>query len=489
MVCLTAPTIGDAKKLLRPGSLLLEVGPAQSIADTKVTLGWNVPSMRSLRVLAVGSPTQVQGHQAFKDALKCTFSDQAIIPGIVNAHTHLDLTHVGYQPPFPETDVSLSKETIYERYQHVFQSFISLVRQRRAIDANTIADSVRLGIAQSLAGGVVAVGDISGAVLGKPSAIAIQTLAESGLGGVGFLEYFAIGATEDFSRSRMQAAVNEVVTSSYAAHAGLSPHAINTIGPASLAHALQVASLHGLTLCTHVAETLDERQFVAQCQGPCRVLLEELGIWSHGLEAEFGQGLTPIAHFAAAIANVRITNPVRWLLVHCNDVSDADLVVLEQLAHRARAGIGPDITLVYCPRASAYFGAPALMGQHKYVDIMSLGIDVALGTDSIINLAPVSARSKDATTALPNTTSVLTPIYDARLLQSRDGLDPMKAIAMMTTLGARALGLDENSYIFAEGNILAGVVGVELDEFSAAPQLLLRGNNSCQTRKITNLHT
>lgn len=434
-VLYTAPLIADADRAIAPGAILIDATP----------IG---PSAPTLRILAVGSPADVAAHPAAHAARRVDLPTHAILPAFVNAHTHLDLTHIGYVPPVADP-------------ARRFLSFIDVVRQRRVTDDPAIRASVEAGVRASLASGVIAVGDIAGAATARPNLAACRALADSPLGGVSFLEFFAIGAREDASRDLAHAALNEGrADNSLRRVLGLSPHATNSVGPSTLRWALDLArddASRGtpLPLCTHVAETIPERDLIARATGPNRAFLDLLGLWNSRLEQEFGQGRSPIAHFAWALGASASSAPKgprpTWVLAHCNDASDADLDLLAGLVKN-----GIDLSVAYCPRASDYFAAPDQLGPHRYREMMARGINVALGTDSLINLPPLPAA--DATR--------FSPLWDARLLHHRDHVDAHTLLAMITTRGARALALNDASFTIwrshESGAPIAGIAGVPL---------------------------
>jgi cytosine/adenosine deaminase-related metal-dependent hydrolase len=436
----TAAVVADANHAVAPGAILLEAG-----ANAKAT--------PTLRVLAAGSPAEVASHPGADGASRIDLPTHAILPAFVNAHTHLDLTHVGYVAPVPEPE-------------RRFLSFIEVVRKSRALEDAAIRASVEAGVQACLEGGVVAVGDIAGATQAKPNLAAARALVQSDLGGacgggVSFLEFFAIGSREDASRDFAQAAMAEALADdALKGRVGLSPHATNTVGPTTLRWALEMASVGRFPLCTHVAETVAERELITHARGPNRAFLEGLGLWNSALDHEFGQGRSPIAHLAWAIEGAKLESKPSWILAHCNDVSDADLDLLQAL------GTSVDLTVAYCPRAGEYFAAPDLLGPHRYREMLDRGINVALGTDSLINLSPIPGEEGTR----------LSPIWDARLLCRRDGVDPFTLLSLLTTRGACALAMDSNLFTFHGGiepSPCAGLVAVDLSADSGTSTHLL----------------
>jgi cytosine/adenosine deaminase-related metal-dependent hydrolase len=278
------------------------------------------------------------------------------------------------------------------------------------------------------AGGVVAVGDIAGAPLGRPCLVPLEALRSTPLKGTSFLEFFAIGTGEERAQKAVSGAVANAAADPHVRF-GLQPHAPTTVALSTYRWALKEYG-RGLRFTTHLAETPEEHEFIAQARGPQREFLERLGLWDDRMLEEIGRGRTPVEHMAAVLAEAP------FLCAHVNDCSDGDLRILA----------GTPTSVAYCPRASDYFGAHEHFGPHRYRDMLAAGINVCLGTDSIINLPPGTDR--------------LSPLDEARFLYRRDRTDPVTLLKMATINGARALGLDESRFAFHVGSQLAGVLAV-----------------------------
>lgn len=428
LLLIDALAIADANAPARaPGSLLLRFDHP----------GGRTPHAATL--LAAGSPAEVASHPLAPAARHLTLPTSILIPGLVNAHTHLDLTHIGPLPHDHSDDGP------------GFVGWVDVIRARRAATDADIADSISRGVALSLAGGVVAVGDIGGAVPpgGRPSLTPWRTLRDSPLLGVSFLEFFAIGKSEAPRIDLLTTLLSEAAAEAHAAPAdraalGLQPHAPNTVGLRAYRWAAEQARRLGLRLSTHLAETIEERRYIAHAAGPQRELLERVGVWDDSLLADIGRGLHPVAH----LADVLSLAP--FIAAHVNDADDA---AIDTLA-RTRT------TVAYCPRASTYFGAALRFGPHRYRDMLAAGVPVALGTDSVVNLHPWADPD---TGAVPR----LSTLDEMRFLYRRDSADPATLLRMATTHGAVALGLDPALFSFAppapdRPTRLAGVVAVDL---------------------------
>lgn len=382
-------------------------------------------------IAAVGTPEELRAHCRGCRVVREEYPDQILIPGLVNAHTHLDLTHIGPQPPTKTGPGG-------------FAAFAGLVRERRAVEPEAIRASVRQGVQMSLAGGVVAVGDIAGAVRSVADVVAAEELARSPLWGTAFLEFFAIGAGEERGRAGLLKALREIRAAGI--RVGIQPHAPYSVSAESYAWAIWEAAAPEpeLPFCSHVAESPEERELIEKGTGPLREMLEGIGIWTQGKNGmqHFGQGNSPLNHVMEATDDVCAA----FTLVHCNDLSDADV---HALRHRWD---GRPKYLVYCPRSSEYFDAPHHFGPHRYRQVRSGSCLVSLGTDSIINLEPG--------------TTTITPWHEARILVERDGEESWMALSMMTRCGAHAIGLDSDAFDIVPGRKPFGFAAVRV---SAGP--------------------
>lgn len=383
-----------------------------------------VLAVRGAEVLAVGSPEAVGtvGGAAVTEDL-CAYG---ILPAFVNAHAHLDLTAV---------------RSVGDPLD--FDAWLAGVRAARSsMDADAVAQSVVLGVQSSVAGGVAAIGDIAGQH--APDA-AFAACSAAGLAGCVFEEVFGMGprlpralevVAEAIARSQGQPGT--------VLRRGLQPHAPYS----SHRDVFEAALRSGLPVSTHLAETAEERRFLREGTGPYRRLLESLGLWEPGVVTGDPHPVDWMARRLSAAPEARI------LCAHLNDLDDRSLGVLAALP----------IDVAYCPRASEYFGHSG----HRYREMRAAGINVCLGTDSAICL---------------DTPGRVSTLDDVRLLVRRDGLPLGEAIAMATSCGARALGLDASRWTLRPGPV-AGVLAVPLGEHrdpqefgrtNSAPQWLFRG--------------
>jgi aminodeoxyfutalosine deaminase len=253
----------------------------------------------------------------------------AILPGFVNAHTHLDLTGLrGLAPPSPDFPAWLRQ----------------VVRHRRGRSAEQVPLDIQAGLDECLHFGTTLIGDIDG---GGGS---WDTLVPAPMRAVVFKEM--LGLTTDRASQTWADAVDWQVAhpATMTCRAGVSPHA-----PYSIRSSLFfAATFTGVPVAIHLAETAAEGELLADRSGPFVPFLRDLGVWApDGLAKDYQHVLG-------------LTNGLQpTLIVHGNYLRS------ERLPDNA--------SLVYCPRTHAAFGHP----PHPFREFLARGVRVVLGTDSL----------------------------------------------------------------------------------------------------------
>ena len=403
---------------------------ARAIADASNGLIENASivlkeSQGVIEIVASGPREQIDRLNLSPVIPQLTLNTSVLMPALVNAHTHLDLSHIGPQPHNPESG---------------FVSWVNMIRRERKTTNSEIRQAVGLGIAKSIAGGCIAVGDIAGAPAGILTDAPALELAESPLIGVSYLEFFGIGKTAAKACQKIQAylldqyPLTHKLISDRAVKLGLQPHAPNTVDLSVYRWVRLAAKHHGLPISTHLAETIEEREFIESGSGPQRIMLEELGVWDDSILDHIGKGNHPSTH----LLEDSTPDLPAYLVAHVNDAADE---AIETLART-------NTSVAYCPRASAYFGAHRHFGPHRYREMLDAGVNVCLGTDSIVNL---------------DTDDRISTLDEMRFLWNRDRTDPTTLIQMGTVNGASALGIDPKYFTLEPGAKPWGLIALSLD--------------------------
>lgn len=260
--------------------------------------------------------------------------DVAVLPGLVNAHTHLDLT--GLRGQCPPTD----DFTAWLR---------SVVRHRSQVAREQIESDIRAGLAESLRHGTTLLGDISA------EGMSWSILTDAPVRSIVFYEL--IGLTQERANNALEAALDWLMVDPTTRNCrpGLSPHAPYSVRANLFAQAAMLAHQLHCPLAVHLAESREELELLNHRSGPFVAFLKDLGVWdSDGLAASVEEVL--------ALCGRKIPA----LFVHGNYLPPST-----PIAHSR--------TIVYCPRTHAAFGHP----PHPFREMMDRGIRIALGTDSL----------------------------------------------------------------------------------------------------------
>jgi len=322
-----------------------------------------------------------------------------LLPALINAHTHLDLSHVGRRLARTRSFSSWLKRMARARMVTVFEGH-----------------SIRKGIDHVVAGGAVAVGDVS--VSGKSAPL----LWRHGLvRSVVYCEIYGLdpdGAIRRAARLRHRV---EGLLGRPAVRVGISPHAPYSVSPQLFARCVELAEEYALPMAIHTAESDIEVDFLTGGTGELRALLENYGLLPEGWKPP---GMTPVQYLDSL--GILAMKPT---LIHCNYVSQAEAELL------ARAGC----SAVHCPRSNAFFRRTADSLQ----TLLAAGVNVALGTDSL--------ASNDSLSMLDEMVF---------LKRVHPELEWRTIFEMATVNGARALGYEQGGML-AQG-LPANVAAISL---------------------------
>ncbi|MBL8828547.1 MAG: amidohydrolase family protein [Planctomycetaceae bacterium] len=273
------------------------------------------------------------------DAPMNDLGDVVLMPGLVNAHTHLefsDLTQPLGQPG------------------QVFPHWIrDVIAWRRGRNIDPVA-SIELGLVESLRSGVAALGEIA---TGSAWTAAMAPTCDVTV----FYEAICL---QPARIAEVLARVDELLDHTAPGakwRPGLSPHAPYTVHPRLLTALIERAQRRQLPVAMHLAESREELELLAQGTGPFRELLDGMGIgWPHDELSAFRQ---PFDYL-----QVLSTAP-RSLVIHGNYLTAAETAWLGQQRER--------MAVVYCPRTHAYFRHE----PYPLAALLNAGATVALGTD------------------------------------------------------------------------------------------------------------
>lgn len=271
-----------------------------------------------------------------------SFGDAIILPGLVNLHTHLELTAMRSYLENEETDFFawLRKLT---------------VARHELMTADDIHVSATWGACEAVRAGITCVGDASYAGM-----MSMMALRDVGLRGVVYQESFgpdARHAKENFEE--LQSKVDQMRTlQNEFTRVGVSPHAPYTVCGAQLELIAEYASTDGVPLMMHAAESAAEEQFVR----------EGCGAFAEGLARRSIEWIAPGVSTIQYLKQVGVLD-VKPLLAHCIRVDDRDIETLREM----------ETKVAHCPKSNAKLGH----GRAPFATFLEAGIAVGLGSDSV----------------------------------------------------------------------------------------------------------
>jgi len=314
--------------------------------------------------------------------------DVALLPGLVNAHTHLELTVMrGF---LEDLD---------------FRSWIlRLTRARRAVlSLDALTESARAGIAEGLLAGITTYADTT------ESGVPFRAMRELGVRGVVYQEVFGPDPSQCAEalaglRLKVDALRREEAT---LVRVGVSPHAPYSVSDALFEATAAYARAESLPVAVHIAESEEESRLVIQAAGGWADSHRARGI------AVVERGGSPVG----LLERVGVLD-AQPLLIHCVRSAPDDIVAM---ARR-------DCAVAHCPASNAKLGH----GIAPLAELLAAGVRVGLGSDSV---------------ASNNRMDLLDEARLAILMQRarsgrHDTISATQALELATLGGARALRLD-----------------------------------------------
>jgi aminodeoxyfutalosine deaminase len=337
------------------------------------------------RIVALGAA----GKRVLSDGAQVIdLGNVAVMPGLVNAHTHLELSYLRDEVPPASQFVTWIRGVMKAR------------RERPDPGGAEILDAVDAALRECLACGTAIVGDISNTL------VTFGPLARSGLAAVVFYELIRFNTPDPAGVVAQALADLEKLTPTENVRASLAAHAPYSVAPLvlrAIRHAVDREPF--LPVSIHLSESVEEMEFIRTGEGPWRQLLEDLGSWDPAWVAPGG---TPVQFLDdSGFLDGRL------LAVHGVQMSTADLDRL----------IARGTTLVTCPRSNGHSGA----GAPPIEDFYNYGVKVAVGTDSLASAPDLNVFAELATMR------ALAPTVSASAL-----------LDSATRQGARALGFDHD---------------------------------------------
>lgn len=303
-----------------------------------------IVTVASGRILAVGDSKSARPPQ--------DLGDVALLPGLINAHTHLEFSLL--DRPLGEPGLAFPAwigrvvEYRKQRMKAMINETDGFARQHRLV--------AEAGLKELRAAGVVAVGEI--AMPGWPR----ECFPTAGVDLTLFLELLGLDREKEARLlQQAQSFIAELQEAGATPRPGLSPHAPYTVGLELLRKACELSAKERIPVAMHLAESPEELELLAEQRGPLVEALQALGSWH---PEALPRNLRPL-DFLQTLATAH-----RVLVVHGNYLREDEIALVA--AHHDR------MSLIYCPRTHTYFGHQ----PYPLSAMLAAGARVAIGTDS-----------------------------------------------------------------------------------------------------------
>jgi cytosine/adenosine deaminase-related metal-dependent hydrolase len=324
------------------------------------------------RIIDLGSFDEVKGRNSGEIV---DLGEQAILPGLINAHCHLDYTCLrGKIPPG--------------------QSFADWIRAINADKAKLSGadylSSITEGFAEAKRFGTTTVANLTA----FPELI---SQIHSPIRTWWFAELIDVRSPEranelvDLAIESMKPAENW----------GLAPHALFTASPDLYRCCEEIARRENVLLTTHLAESREEMSMFREASGPLYEFMKSTG----RPMSDCGR-MTPLAAFIG----VDRALPTEWIVAHLNELAESDFDLLETAKRKFHA--------VHSPRSHDYFAH----SRFPFERLRALKFNVCLATDSLASNESLSLFAEMRT-----------------FQRNEPGLSPDKIFEMVTVNPALAL--------------------------------------------------
>ena len=333
------------------------------------------------RIAAVGPFAEIH---ATHDGEVIDLGGQVLMPGLVNAHCHLDYTMMRR---------AISPQRSFTEW------IIRINALKRSLDDADYREAIAKGFAELRQWGTTTVANI------ESFPELLPTLPPPPIRTWWFFEMIDV---------RHRLAGEEIIAGTLAffdkrpdnwlGGFGLSPHAPYTASGSLYELTADASEQLAMPVMTHVAESREEWEMFRHGRGELHEFMLKLGRWMFDKQ----EHRTPLAHVAA---HARL-GP-RWLLAHMNELDESDFALL--------AAMPQPPAVVHCPGSHRYFRH----SPFPLTKLRSIGVNVCLGTDSLAS------------------TTTLSMFDEMRILSRQEPeMDPAEILKMATLNGARALGID-----------------------------------------------
>ena len=347
-------------------------------------------AIKGSRIAAVGTRNEIT--EQFPDHQLTELGEAAIIPGLVNCHSHLEITAL---------------RGLLDSVEHDFRRWLLKLNDTRAeLSEEDITLSAAAGAVEGARAGVTCFGDI-----GRFGAAGLEALKSVGLRGVVFqeTEFSPDNRTAADDLAKLKAKFLELrERGTPLVEVGLSPHSPYTVSTRLFEGISEYARSENTKVTIHAGESAEEDD----------LMKENLGFFTE-IYRKFGvEWQSPGCSSFEFLSRTGILE-TRPLLAHCVTASENDIRLIAESRSR----------IAHCPKSNAKFGH----GTAPFEQFLDAGIAAGLGSDSVAsnNACDLLEEARFAALASRNRPG------RSRLISAGE------VLKAATLGGAKALGLED----------------------------------------------
>src|SRR5213082_2972300 len=313
--------------------------------------------------------------------------DYVLLPGLINAHSHLDYSCLRGKIP----------------RQKSFTNWVRVINAEKGkLTAEDYVRSINAGFVQAQQFGTTTIANLTA----FPELIAkinppIRTWW--------FAELIDVREPERANEMVESATDSLKRTENW----GLAPHAPLTASENLSRDCQEIALRENILLTTHLAESCEEMEMFRDASGPLYQFMKEIG--REMMDCGYD---TPLRRFLRRLGNASLAG---WIVAHLNELSESDFDLLREIRHK--------FSIAHCPRSHAYFGHVAF----QFERLQRLGFNVCLGTDSLASnddlslFAEMRAFEKEFPDVAPEEMLKMVTVNSARALRQENALGKIRS--------------------------------------------------------------
>jgi aminodeoxyfutalosine deaminase len=383
--------------------------------------------------------------------------EQVLLPGLINAHCHLDYTCFRGKIPSRKS----------------FTEWIRAINAEKATLApKDYIASINEGFAEAKRFGTTTIANLTV----FPELISqIQPPVRT----CWFAELIDIraperanelvdSAIESLGRARLELVLSEAEGG---APLGLAPHALFTASSNLFRWCENISRRDNILLTTHLAESHEEMDMFRHASGPLYEFLKSIGRPMDDCGSK-----TPLELFLDSIGGggspnrpraIEVNRPyLSWIVAHLNELTESDFELLEKSNSKFH--------VVHCPRSHSYFGH----SPFAFDRLRSFGFNICLGTDSLASneslslFAEMRAFQKEFPSVSAEEILQMVTVNPARALRYENALGQIRPgfgadligvpCSTSTAIFEQILTVDAPvSWSMANGNVIASAPGSE----------------------------